>query len=111
MIYIGGPTALLEFAGLRLLTDPTFDPPGGDYTTGPVTLSKTEGPAVSPESLEYDVVLLSHDHHADNLDRLGRVSLAKAQRVLTTVAGAGRLGADAIGLAPWESITVSSLTG
>ena len=22
---IGGPTALLEYAGLRLLTDPTFD--------------------------------------------------------------------------------------
>ena len=26
--YVGGPTALLEVAGLRLLTDPTFDPPG-----------------------------------------------------------------------------------
>lgn len=23
--YIGGPTALLEVSGLRLLTDPTFD--------------------------------------------------------------------------------------
>jgi L-ascorbate metabolism protein UlaG (beta-lactamase superfamily) len=27
---IGGPTALIEVAGYRLLTDPTFDPPG-DY--------------------------------------------------------------------------------
>jgi hypothetical protein len=25
--YLGGPTALLEIGGLRLLTDPTFDPP------------------------------------------------------------------------------------
>jgi L-ascorbate metabolism protein UlaG (beta-lactamase superfamily) len=38
--YVGGPTALLELGGLRLLTDPTFDPPGGEYTTGPVTLRK-----------------------------------------------------------------------
>ena len=27
---VGGPTAILELGGLRLLTDPTFDPPG-DY--------------------------------------------------------------------------------
>ena len=25
---VGGPTALLELGGLRILTDPTFDPPG-----------------------------------------------------------------------------------
>jgi L-ascorbate metabolism protein UlaG (beta-lactamase superfamily) len=25
---IGGPTALIEFDGFRLLTDPTFDGPG-----------------------------------------------------------------------------------
>lgn len=24
---LGGPTAILEIGGLRLLTDPTFDPP------------------------------------------------------------------------------------
>jgi L-ascorbate metabolism protein UlaG (beta-lactamase superfamily) len=29
--YIGGPTALLELGGLRLLTDPTFDPAGSEY--------------------------------------------------------------------------------
>jgi L-ascorbate metabolism protein UlaG (beta-lactamase superfamily) len=32
--YVGRPTALLELGGLQLLTDPTFDPPGGEYTTG-----------------------------------------------------------------------------
>jgi L-ascorbate metabolism protein UlaG (beta-lactamase superfamily) len=26
MTYIGGPAALIEMGGLRLLTDPTFDP-------------------------------------------------------------------------------------
>jgi L-ascorbate metabolism protein UlaG (beta-lactamase superfamily) len=24
---VGGPTAVLDYAGVRLLTDPTFDPP------------------------------------------------------------------------------------
>ena len=37
---IGGPTALIEFAGFRLLTDPTFDPPG-EYQLPHVTLKKT----------------------------------------------------------------------
>jgi L-ascorbate metabolism protein UlaG (beta-lactamase superfamily) len=31
--YIGGPTALLQLGGLRLLTDPTFDPGGTEYRT------------------------------------------------------------------------------
>ena len=29
--YIGGPTGLFEWHGYRLLTDPTFDPPGGGH--------------------------------------------------------------------------------
>src|SRR5215510_8223127 len=99
MTYIGGPTALIEFGGLRLLTDPAFDPAGGDYTTGPVTLSKTMDPAVSASSLgRIDAVLLSHDHHFDNLDHAGRALLTQAERVLTTPAGAERLGGNAIGL-------------
>jgi len=32
--YIGGPTALLEWGGLRLLTDPTFDAAGTVYPAG-----------------------------------------------------------------------------
>ena len=36
---IGGPTALIEIGGFRLLTDPTFDPPG-DYQLPHVTLTK-----------------------------------------------------------------------
>jgi L-ascorbate metabolism protein UlaG (beta-lactamase superfamily) len=109
--YIGGPTALLEYAGLRLLTDPTFDPPGGEYTTGPVTLRKTAGPAISADALDYDVVLLSHDHHFDNLDHLGRAALTKAKKVLTTEAGASRLGGYAAGLAPWSTVNLTSRDG
>lgn len=112
MTYIGGPTALLEVAGLRLLTDPTFDPAGETYTAGPVTLRKLAGPAASPDALgRIDLVLLSHDHHFDNLDRAGRTMLARAGRVFTTPVGAERLGANAVGLAPWQSRDVPTPDG
>lgn len=96
---IGGPTALLAFGGLRWLTDPTFDPPGEQ----PRGLVKLSGPAVSAQDLgPIDVVLLSHDHHPDNLDGAGRAALADAGLILTTTAGAERLGVAAVGLQPWQ---------
>lgn len=110
--YIGGPTALIELAGLRFLTDPTLDPGGTAYPTPVYTLHKTQSPALTADSLDgIDVVLLSHDHHFDNLDHAGRASLASAQSVLTTQAGAERLGGNAVGLAPWESHTLRSSNG
>lgn len=97
---VGGPTALLEFGGLRWLTDPTFDPPGEQ----PRGLVKLRGPAVSAEDIgSVDVVLLSHDHHPDNLDSAGRAFLVNARHVLTTTAGAQRVGGAAVGLEPWSS--------
>jgi L-ascorbate metabolism protein UlaG (beta-lactamase superfamily) len=85
---IGGPLALLELEGIRLLTDPTFDPPGDDKLPH-VTLRKTAAPALSDGSVgRVDAVLLSHDRHADNLDTAGRAYLAGAGRVFTTMAGA-----------------------
>jgi hypothetical protein len=34
LTHIGGPTVLIEVGGWRLLTDPTFDPPGRRYFFG-----------------------------------------------------------------------------
>jgi L-ascorbate metabolism protein UlaG (beta-lactamase superfamily) len=100
---IGGPTALIEIDGFRLLTDPTFDLPG-TYQLPHVKLEKLSGPALALEAIgEIDAVLLSHDQHADNLDESGKHFLPKARRVLTTEAGAKRLGGHAEGLAPWAS--------
>ena len=103
---LGGPTALLEVDGLRLVIDPTFDPPGDYPRPDAPTLVKLTGPAVTADELARpDVVLLSHDQHADNLDQAGRAYLAKAPLTLTTPSGAGRLTEDGItvrGLAPWE---------
>jgi L-ascorbate metabolism protein UlaG (beta-lactamase superfamily) len=100
---IGGPTALIEIDGFRLLTDPTFDAPG-DYSLPHVTLEKLTGPAIPADAIgEIDAVLLSHDQHSDNLDHSGKAFLTKAKRVLTTEVGAKRLGGHAEGFAPWAS--------
>ncbi|MDG4825692.1 MBL fold metallo-hydrolase [Asanoa sp. WMMD1127] len=109
--HIGGPTTLIEIAGVRLLTDPTFDEPGRRYAFGLGTSSvKLTGPAVPVSALgRIDAVLLTHDHHADNLDDAGRALLPSVPRVLTTVSGAGRLGGNATGLAPWQSATVAEV--
>lgn len=112
LTYIGGPTALLEVGGLRLLTDPTFDPAGEEYQTSVYTLRKTAGPALDPASLgAIDAVLLSHDHHFDNLDRAGRLLLKGVATILTTQAGADRLGAPAVGLTPWQSVDLPTPEG
>jgi len=99
---IGGPTALLTYGGLRILTDPTFDGPGDHPRPGSsIVLRKLIGPAIAADDLlPVDLVLLSHDHHADNLDDSGRAFLSRAATVLTTAAGAERLGGNAVGLEP-----------
>ena len=91
--HIGGPTLLIEVGGWRLLTDPTFDPPGRRYFFGWGTMSrKVSGPAIPAAELgPIDAVLLSHDHHADNLDPAGRALLPAAGVVMTTRSGARRL--------------------
>jgi L-ascorbate metabolism protein UlaG (beta-lactamase superfamily) len=101
--HIGGPTALIEVGGWRLLTDPTFDPPGKRYSFGLGTSSrKLTGPAIAAEDIgRIDAVLLTHDQHGDNLDAAGREFLARADVVVTTAPGAKRLGAGARGLLPW----------
>lgn len=113
LTFIGTATIILEIGSLRLLTDPAFDPPGKRYSFGWGTRSvKLTASAIPVESIgQIDAVLLSHDHHADNLDRLGRAFLPKAGRVLTTVPGANRLRGNAFGLHPWETTELLSLDG
>lgn len=103
---IGGPTVHLAYAGLAFLTDPTFSPPG-EYGG----LVKTAGPALKPEALGHiSIVLLSHDHHPDNLDDAGRAMLPSAGYVLSTPAAAERIP-RVIGLKPWHSVTAFGTSG
>jgi len=107
--HIGGPTALIEVGGWRILTDPTFDAPGRRYNFGWGTSSKKlAGPAIGADDLgAIDAVLLSHDHHEDNLDPAGRALLPQVGAVITTRSGEKRLArqgaTNARALANWQT--------
>jgi L-ascorbate metabolism protein UlaG (beta-lactamase superfamily) len=103
---IGGPTALIELGGLRILTDPTFDPPGEHPVAGRVLL-KTTAASLTPEQVgAVDVVLLSHDQHPDNLDDLGRDVVRDAPLTVSTSTAAERVEGAVRGLGPWTHLTV-----
>ena len=102
---VGGPTVAFTYAGLTVITDPTFNPPG-DYGG----LVKLRGPALPPHRLgALDLALVSHDHHPDNLDSEGVAVLAQVPVVLTTTAGAARVPGT-IGLEPWTTVAVGAAT-
>ncbi|WP_433562163.1 MBL fold metallo-hydrolase [Nocardia sp. CA-151230] len=108
LLHIGGPTVRFGYGDLVWLTDPTFDEPG-EYPGG-VTLYKLSGPAVPVAEIgRVDVVLLSHDQHADNLDRSGREFMAGVETVLSTPDAAGRME-GVRGLAEWESVRIGAVT-
>ena len=110
--HIGGPTVLIEIGTLRLLTDPTFEPAGYRYPAGPQEIVKTAGPAIPASQIgPVDAILLSHDHHCDNLDPAGRAVLTQARETLTTPSGAERLGGNAHGVATWETVTLTGTDG
>ncbi|MFD7012430.1 MBL fold metallo-hydrolase [Rhodococcus jostii] len=108
---VGGPTAVIDIAGLRIVTDPTFDPPR-EYPHPVVTkLTKTAGPAFTPEQIApVDVVLVSHEHE-DNLDYSGREYLNTVPRVYTTNEVAKQFGDNVIGMNEYEVVQVPLPSG
>lgn len=137
LTYLGTATLAIRVGETRLLTDPVFDAIGSTYDFGLwftprswFASEKRYTTPVSPASLgRFDAVLLSHDHHADNLDLSGRALVADEARVaqvITTVPSARRLarspanhdapgrglglGERAIGLAPGARTRVGPLT-
>jgi L-ascorbate metabolism protein UlaG (beta-lactamase superfamily) len=103
LTYIGGPTVVLDIAGYRIVTDPTFDPAGTEYPTPIYHLHKTQDPALTIAQVgALDVALVSHDHHFDNLDRAGRHWSKRAVGDYDT-RRRGRLGSRTIGLDPWNA--------
>jgi L-ascorbate metabolism protein UlaG (beta-lactamase superfamily) len=109
---VGGPTVVVEYGGLRLLTDPTFDDPGEYPTRGTYSLVKTAPPARRPGQVgQIDVVLLSHDQHPDNLDRTGRDVLPGARQVLSTASAGERLGDVVTVLPTWQSLDIETPDG
>lgn len=110
--YIGGPTVLLEWAGLRIVTDPTFDPPQSYPESGSTTLIKTAGPGILRADLgRIDLVLLSHHTHKDNLDWEGLELIAQGPTTISTREAASDLwGGSVQGLDDWESTAVGNAT-
>ncbi len=109
--YLGGPTVILELGGLRIITDPTLDPKGAAFKiSDDTTETKLDGPAIDDIG-KIDLVLLSHDQHPDNLDKLGRELLLKVGNTITTKSGAQRLMNNTLGLAPWEHIDIPAPDG
>lgn len=110
--YLGGPTALLEWAGLRIVTDPTFDPPQTYSAPGESTLVKTEGPAIPRDELgAVDLVLLSHHGHKDNLDWEGLELIATGPLTLSNRLAADELwGGSVVGYDDWEQHRIGDAT-
>ncbi|MEM9663662.1 MAG: MBL fold metallo-hydrolase [Bacteroidota bacterium] len=119
LTHVGAATVLIDVGGLRILTDPTFDPAGSTYKVGPLGLAqqtRVQAPALPAEAMQpVDVVLLTHDAHADNLDTEGRTLLSTVQRVITTPQAAERLGDElgsrVVGLRSWQSLQLLAPSG
>jgi len=110
--YIGGPTVLLEYAGLRIVTDPTFDRPQEYVEPGSTTLVKTAGPGLERSVVwPVDMVLLSHHGHKDNLDWEGLELIAQGPLTISNRFAASDLwGGSVRGFDDWESVETHGIT-
>lgn len=112
--HIDTACVLLNINGFKILTDPTLNKKDGflpQYVSSPLAFSKKYiDPALSNEEIgKVDLVLLSHDHHSDNLDKNGRAFIKTVKIVLSTKDAVRRLKNDnIIGLENWEEYTVKN---
>jgi L-ascorbate metabolism protein UlaG (beta-lactamase superfamily) len=83
--FIGNATTLLEWNGIRLLTDPNFLHAGDHVHLGPgVTSKRLKNPHVDLHQLPaLDAILLSH-YHEDHFDRLVEDSLNREFDIIST---------------------------
>lgn len=110
--HIDTACVLININGFKILTDPTlnnrdiFFP---QYVSSPLAFSKKYiDPALSNTEIgEVDLILLSHDHHKDNLDTNGRKFIKTVPLVLSTKDAEKRLKDTSVkGLDNWEEFHV-----
>lgn len=85
LYFIGTATTLLEWEGIRILTDPNFLHAGDHVHLGPgVSATRQTNPAIDIGELpRIDVVLLSH-YHEDHFDKLVEDKLKRNLPIVTT---------------------------
>ncbi|KAK5060081.1 hypothetical protein LTR84_009965 [Exophiala bonariae] len=85
LFFVGTATTILEWEGLRLMTDPNFLHAGDHVHLGPgVTGTRRTNPAVDLHDLPpIDLVLLSH-YHADHFDEEVEAALRRDLPIITT---------------------------
>jgi L-ascorbate metabolism protein UlaG (beta-lactamase superfamily) len=117
--WLGGPTALLEYGELRVITDPMLGPRGPDAfvlpkhpSTGEPNAAVARYVAPAMHSLEgLNAILISHTHN-DHVDARAKELLPKHLPVIVAAAGADAMRsagfADVRGLDWGESATIAA---
>ncbi|MEZ0183561.1 MBL fold metallo-hydrolase [Flavobacterium oncorhynchi] len=112
--HIDTACVLININGFKILTDPTLDKKDiffPKYVSSPLAFSKKYiDPSLSTEQIgKVDLVLLSHDHHKDNLDNQGRNFIKTVPVVLSTKDAVRRLkNSNTIGLDNWEEYQIET---
>ncbi|KAG9544513.1 Metallo-hydrolase/oxidoreductase, partial [Aureobasidium melanogenum] len=85
LYFVGTATTILEWEGVRIMTDPNFLHAGDHVHLGPgVTGTRQTNPALDLHELpRIDAVLLSH-YHADHFDQKVEASLRRSLPIITT---------------------------
>ncbi|KAF7510714.1 hypothetical protein GJ744_006080 [Endocarpon pusillum] len=92
IFFVGTATTILEWEGIRVMTDPNFLHAGDHVHLGPgVTGTRKTNPAIDLHDLpNIDLVLLSH-YHADHFDEKVEESLRRDLPIITTPHAASHL--------------------
>jgi len=85
LYFVGTATTIIEWAGIRIMTDPNFLHAGDHVHLGPgVSSQRRTNPAVGLHDLpRIDLILLSH-YHEDHFDRKVEASLRRDLPIITT---------------------------
>ncbi|BFZ59112.1 hypothetical protein YB2330_000114 [Saitoella coloradoensis] len=85
IFFIGNATTVIEWEGVRIMTDPNFLHAGDHVHLGPgVTATRLQNPAVDLHDLPpIDMILLSH-FHADHFDQDVEKSLRRTLPIIST---------------------------
>ena len=113
LTFIGNATVLLEWGGLRVLTDPNFIHKHEQVSVAPgVSTTRQHDPAIEIEDLPpVDLVVLSH-FHGDHFDRVAERELPKDLRIVAPPTATNELAdrgfTNTAALETWDSEEVAS---